>query len=317
MNYLPDDIDFAAYLEITDHQFKVKPASNWIDEAKADLTAKQEKKVLLPWSKTKDVFNFRPGEVTLWAGQNGHGKSLVTSQVALSLIGQDQKICIASFEMKPVTTLKRMVRQFIGMNPYAHEFQDEQGHKQLLSLYDDFSDWIERWMWFYDQQGTADAQAVLGMTKYCAQELGINHVFIDSLMKCVKGEDDYNGQKEFVDQLTSIARDCNIHVHLIHHLKKPKSENDMPDKYDSKGSGAIVDQVDNILLVWRNKEKEDDVKMNGINSKHYKDHDAIVLCRKQRNGEHEPSIGLWFNHDAMQYVANSGDQPMEFYKGVV
>jgi twinkle protein len=316
MNYLPDDIDFAAYLDVTDASAKVKKASLWIDDAKADLFAKREKKILLPWLKTRDVFDFRPGEVTLWAGQNGHGKSLITSQIALSLIGQDQKICIASFEMKPVTTIKRMARQFIGMNPYAEEFQGEDGRKMLTDLYDQFGDWIDAWMWFYDQQGTADSQAVLGMTKYCAAELGINHVFIDSLMKCVKGEDDYNGQKMFVDQLTSIARDMNIHVHLVHHLKKPKDENEVPDKYDSKGSGSIVDQVDNVMLVWRNKAKEEDMKQHGVNSKLHKDPDARLLCRKQRNGEHEPTVGLWFSQDAMQYVEGQGFPPIEFYKGV-
>lgn len=316
INYIPDDIDFVSYLAETDHQAKVKPAKTWMEDAKADLTAKREKKILLPWLKTKDFFNFRPGEVTLWAGQNGHGKSLITSQVALSLLGQEQRICIASFEMKPVTTLKRMVRQFIGLNPYSPEFQGEDGHKQLLDLYDEFGDWIGEWMWFYDQQGTAHAEQVLGMAKYCANELKIKHIFIDSLMKCVQGEDDYNGQKVFVDNLTSIARDTNVHIHLVHHLKKPKDENEVPDKYDSKGSGSIVDQVDNILLVWRNKAKEDDVKAHGVNSKLNKDPDARLLCRKQRNGEHEPTISLYFNHDAMQYVEGQGFPPIEFYKGV-
>ena len=42
------------------------------------------------------------------------------------------------------------------------------------------------------------------------QELKIGHVVIDSLMKCVRG-DDYNGQKEFVDEPTALARDNQIH----------------------------------------------------------------------------------------------------------
>lgn len=316
-NLIPDDIDFEAYLHETDVGAMVKPAAGWIEDAKHDLlNDSQVTKIYLPWSKTQEYFDFRPGEVTLWSGQNGHGKSLMTSQIALSLIGQGQKICIASFEMKPVTTIKRMVRQFIGVNPYSEEFAGEKGRQILMGLYDEFGSWIEKWMWFYDQQGTASSDHVLGMTKYSAKELGINHVFIDSLMKCVRGEDDYNGQKLFVDQLTSIARDMNIHIHLIHHLKKPKDENEVPDKYDNKGSGSIVDQVDNVMLVWRNKAKEDDMKLHSINSKMYKDPDARLLCRKQRNGEHEPSISLWFNSDSMQYVQVQGDSSMEFYKGV-
>ena len=75
------------------------------------------------------------------------------------------------------------------------------------------------------------------MARYCAKELGIKHVFIDSLMKCVRGEDDFNGQKDFVDELCSLARDNQIHIHLVHHIRKLSSEAETPDKTDVKGSG--------------------------------------------------------------------------------
>jgi twinkle protein len=314
LNLVPDDIDFASYLELTDAKAKVKKASLWIKDLKDDLIDHKEvKQICLPWEKTKNLFNFRAGEVTLWSGQNGHGKSLMTSQIALSLIGQDQSVCIASFEMKPLTTLKRMGRQFIGMNPYAEEFQGDDGINTLKGLYDEFGGWIEKWLWFYDQQGSADTQTVLGMAKYCAEELKIKHIFIDSLMKCVKGEDDYNGQKNFIDTITAIARDTGCHIHLVHHLRKPKDENEVPDKHDNKGSGSITDQVDNVMLVWRNKRKEDDVKLKGAKSNHSTEPDARLLCRKQRNGEHEPTIALWYNTDSQQYLASDGDAPMRFY----
>ena len=314
INYVPDNIDFSAYLAMTEAQSKVRPAKEWIEEIKEDLIeAPAKKKVYLPWVKTHPLFDFRAGEVTLWSGQNGHGKSMLTSQIALALIGQDQKVCIASFEMKPATTLKRMVRQYIGMNPYHEAFEGDGGRKTLFDLYDEFCSWIEKWMWFYDQQGSADTETVLGMVKYCASELGIQHVFIDSLMKCVKGEDDYNGQKYFVDTITAIARDYGVHIHLVHHLRKPKDENEVPDKHDNKGSGSITDQVDNVMMVWRNKRKEDDMKIKGAHSNHQTEPDARLLCRKQRNGDHEPSIALWFNNDSNQYLGNETDSPMKFY----
>ena len=37
---------------------------------------------------------FREGEVTMWAGQNGNGKSLLTGQVALQLLAAGQKVGI-------------------------------------------------------------------------------------------------------------------------------------------------------------------------------------------------------------------------------
>ena len=308
--YLTDDFDFAMYLNDTDHQQKVRPASDFVQVAKDRLRARaKEKRTFLPWTKCNDSFEFRRGEVTVWAGQNGHGKTDLTTQQALSLIGQGERVCVASFEMKPVTTIGRMVRMFAMTNPFSPEFQGSEGLDILDTLYDDFAGWTDGRMWLYDQTGTAQPRTILGMVKYCAVELGITHVFIDSLMKCVKAEDDYNGQKDFVDQLCALAKDCDIHVHLVHHLKKPSKEGDMPDKHDTKGSGSITDQIDNLFMVWRNKPKEDDLKAKGSSSNKQTEPDCYLLCRKQRNyegsGNGEPTIGLWRNHDAGNFVGDA------------
>lgn len=315
--YLVDDIDFAAYLRDTDAKTKVKPASDFVEDAKDRLRSRAKaKRTYLPWTKCNNSFEFRRGEVSVWAGQNGHGKTDVTTQIALSLLGQDERVCVASFEMKPVTTIGRMVRMFAGTNPFCAEYQSEDGLTVLDDLYDQFGDWTKKRLWLYDQTGTAYPDTVLGMVKYCAQELGITHVFIDSLMKCVKAEDDYNGQKAFVDQLCALAKDCDIHVHLVHHLKKPPKESDMPDKHDTKGSGSITDQVDNLFMVWRNKPKEDAYKASGSHSNKQTEPDCYLLCRKQRNYEGsedgEPMVSLWRHRDAGQFVAEAGARAQFF-----
>ena len=318
MDFLTDDIDFAAYLKDTDAQTKVKPAADFVQDAKDRLRSRGAMKhIYLPWEKTKDSFEYRLGEVSVYAGQNGHGKTDVTTQVCMSLVGQGEKVCVASFEMKPVTTVQRMTRMYAGTNPFSPEYQSEGGIESIEYLYSEFGEWTTGKLWLYDQTGTAYPDTVLGMVKYCAKELGITHIFIDSLMKCVKAEDDYNGQKNFVDQLCAIAKDCNVHIHLVHHLKKPSKEGDMPDKHDTKGSGSITDQVDNLFMVWRNKPKEDDLKQKGMGSNKRTEPDCYILCRKQRNYEGsadgEPTIGLWRQWDAGQFVANDGDQPQAFY----
>jgi len=266
--FLSDDIDFAAYLKESDAKTKVKPAIDFVQDAKDRLKLNAKlKKTYLPWTKCNESFYFRRGEVTVWAGQNGHGKTDLTTQIALSLLGQGEKVCVASFEMKPVTTIGRMARMFSMTNPFSPEFQGNDGIEILNTLYDDFGQWTTDRLWLYDQTGTARPETVLGMVKYCAKELGITHIFIDSLMKCVKAEDDYNGQKSFVDELCAMAKDCDVHIHLVHHLKKPAKEGDKPDKHDTKGSGSITDQVDNLFMVWRNKPKEDDLRASGSMAK--------------------------------------------------
>ena len=309
----PDEIDFSYYLRETDAKANIKPASYWIGQLVESLhNPDKTKKVYLPWDCSHRSFRLRPGEVTLWAGQNGHGKTQVVSQVVLSLMGQGEPVCVASFEMKPITTLQRLARMYAGTDPFSQAYQSVDGIKALDHLYTEFAQWSDSRLWIYNQLGSVNADRVIGMARYCAKELGIKHVVIDSLMKCVMGEDDYNGQKQLVDELTALARDNAIHIHLVHHTRKPANELHLPDKYDAKGSGSITDQVDNVMMVWRNKGKEDDYKAKGHLSTKRTEPDASILCRKQRNGEDEPTVKLWFDRDSQQYKGAPND-PLQFF----
>lgn len=309
-----DDVDFALYERETDAAQKVKPASVWVQELIERIKSPiKQKRAVMPWRKTHTQVQFRPGEVTVWGGANGQGKSLVTGQVVLSLCAQGERACVASFEMKPMKTLERMARQWSAFNVTDPAFQgNDEAMLQFLDLYGQFSEWTDGKLWLYDQQGTVTARQVCAVARYCAVEKGITHFVVDSLMKCVASEDDYNGQKMFVDELTAIARDHSIHIHLVHHIKKPTDESHKPTKYDFKGTGAITDQVDNVIAVWRNKTKE----KNRAAGKMVADMepDALLICDKQRNGEWEGQIGLWFDQTSMQYVGNPGDEPLSLYR---
>ena len=86
----------------------------------------------------------------------------------------------------------------------------------------------------------------------------------------------------------------------------------MPNKYDYKGTGAIVDQVDNIISVWRNKDKEKNRSAGKMVSE--MEPDTKLICDKQRNGEWEGIIGLWYEANSQQFVASAGDEPMVLYR---
>jgi twinkle protein len=262
----------------------------------------------MPWTKTQDDFNFRLGEVTLYAGGNGGGKSLITGQIALHLIKQKRKCVIASFEMKPTSTIHRMLRQFAG------EFIDDpltnDREKYIKGLTQRFNQFAGEHLYIYDQQGSTTPNQTIAMARYCAVELGIEHIFIDSLMKVCNAEDNFNEQKYFVDELTALARDHNVHIHLIHHIRKLQSEEVQPGKYDIKGTGAITDQVDNVFLMWRNKQKENR-KRNG--EKYEEDlPDAYLMCEKQRNGEAQEMYGLYYHQSSQQFIETWGGPTMDF-----
>lgn len=309
-----DDIDFAQYEASTDAKQMVRSASLYVQELidRANSPVR-EVHARMPWMKTHGLIRFRKGEVTVWGGPNGSGKSLVTGQVGLSLCAQDEKVCIASFEMKPVKTMSRMGRQWTQYNlDDAQVMSDPSERRIVLDHYEQFRDWTDGKLWLYDRQGTVEWRRVCAVARYAARELGITQFFVDNLMKCVAGEDDYNGQKAFVDELCSVARDEDIHIHLVHHIKKPDNEERLPTKYDFKGTGAITDQPDNVIAVWRNKAKERlrEAKKAFVDT----DPDTKLVVDKQRNGDGwEGVIGLWYEPKSQQYLAGHNLKPMTFY----
>jgi twinkle protein len=287
MNLLvPDEIDFSHYMAETEAGEKVRPASEYLDQVMHALSPAYDTPAhpKLPFANA--WLYFAPGEVTLWGGFNNSGKSAIQGQVMADFAQQGQKICIASFEMKPEKTLARIARQVSGQ-AVPSKTQVETFLQQTKNS-----------LWLYDQQGTVKADRMIAVIKHCAEKLKCQHIAIDSLMKCVRGTDDYNGQKEFVDSLTACARDYNVHIHLVVHLKKGEGDERMPTRMDISGTAAISDLVDNVILVWRNKKKERDADMGKVVNAD--DPDTVLICDKQRNGEWEGRIKLWYDKASLR-----------------
>jgi len=305
----PKDIDIDKYIKATDITHQVHEPWRFLQGMieEFDTPAKTDHLSFLCWPSTTS-FQYRPGEVTLYAGTNGGGKSLVTGQISLGLIRQERKVCVASFEMKPVKTLSRMLRQFSGKN-----FEDPltpMRRPEFENIVDRFLEFSDERLWLYDQQGTTSAQRVIAMARYVAVELGVTHVIIDSLMKAVPAEDAYNEQKYFVDELCALARDHNIHIHLVHHIRKLSNDEHMPSKTDIKGTGAIADQVDNVFLVHRNKKKEHDIQAGKEVDPSAPD--LLLMCEKQRNGEFEGWFPMWYHKESQQFVDRLHGMPLVF-----
>jgi len=301
----PDNFDYRAWMAENEPRIKVLGAQTWEDDLLAAVRGGNEPVgARLPWAKTHDRIRFRGGEVTLWMGINGHGKSQILGQAALGFAAQGEPVCVASFEMRPVSTLRRMLRQ-VSMNDHP----GEAAVRRLMQ-------WAKGRFWLYDQLGTVKPEMLYAVIRYCADKLKIKHIVIDSLMKCVRGEDDYNGQKDFVDMLCTLARDHDVHIHLVHHVRKGENEEKIPGKFDAKGTGAVSDQVDQVITCWRNKRKERTVEKllrqgHEIDMETRDQADELLIVDKNRHGEWEGTISLWYHPQSLQYTGDKRCMPLD------
>lgn len=240
----------------------------------------------LPWPKTHDLIRFRPGEVSLWAGINKHGKSLLVGQVIL-WFPYVVKSLIASLEMPVAAQGERMVKQTLGDGDPTDEY---------IQMFAEATDNI----WIYDEMQTVQTHRIIALVNYAGQHLGIDHMVIDSLVKCGIAPDDWPRQKAFVDALCQLAKAHQMHIHLVHHMRKGDKEGKEPDKFDIKGAGEITDLVDNIFIVHRNKTKEKKIQTG----QHVEEMepDVKIMCVGQRHGDWEGVINLWRDKSSHQFM---------------
>lgn len=292
-NLIRDDIDFRAYEESTEFKAKVRPASVFADELDAEFTPKVgQRRIVMGSTKLRNAIEFRDGEVTVWAGYNGHRKSTFTGQVALDLIAQGERCLSISLEMPPRKTLARMAMQGCATKTPGPEQRRE------------FMAWTDDRLWLFDHVGRLTPRKCLAVCRYFADQLVGRHVFIDSFMKVCESEESFDEQKQLIGDLCDIGKETGLHLHVVAHCRKPTggTEDRPPTKYDIKGSGAISDQAHNIVLVWEDKAKRAELDRKEPRPEVLARPDSIVVIDKQRNGAIEGKFGLWIDHRSLRFV---------------
>lgn len=84
-----------------------------------------------------------------------------------------------------------------------------------------------------------------------------------------------------------------------------------------KGSEAISDLADNVFSVWRNKAKELEIQKLQLQktkpaSNLLDKPDCLLTCDKNRNGEWEGKIALWFDKPSYQYLNHQSQRPIQY-----
>lgn len=299
VNWVEDrNIDLQSWYDAPADAAYVFPASHYSDEVLSRLRGDEETGVQgtpLPWPSAHRKWAFRSHELTIWAGMNNSGKSAITGMLALDMAARGEKSCIASLEMKPAATLYRMTRQALGDNVPMRE---------RVTAFHHGTDGL---IWLFDRVGSVHWQRICGLGRYVAQQHGVKHLWVDSLMKLGIPPDDYAQQKQCVNELHALAHDTGLHVHLVHHVRKGNSADDVPDEAGVKGAGEIADLADNIVLVWRNRKKEREAEKDDPDRKILYQPDLQVRLAKQRNGDWDGKIGLYYHSQSMQAVENLHD----------
>lgn len=300
---------------------ELRVATSYIDEVYKEFHPVNQALVGFqpPWGRLGSQFAFRYGETTILAGVNGHGKSEGVGHIALSALAQGVRTCVASLEFRPRKWLARVARQALC------SFTPQRDRLDALNI------WYGDKLWVFDVVGRAKIEHMLDCFLYAYRRYGVKLFVVDNLSKCGIAEDDYNRQKEAMELFTAFSVEHDVHIIVVAHMRKGDGSHDYEKggKWGIKGSGALTDLVDNVIIWWRNKPKEDgllklSMPVNAADgeteegraaerAKLIEKVDAICEVEKQRNGTgEEPRQALWFHRESHQFLERRDSSPQRF-----
>ncbi len=239
-------------------------------------------------------FYFRPGEITLWTGTTGNGKSTFLNFLQMNLTFAGRHVFIASMEVKAETTLRRTIQSYWGAGGLD---KDTLQRTHYISWLDDMGERI----CFADKVGYMEADELFAMMEFAFRRYGCSHFVIDSLMRIQGLEEDAKATGDFMNRLANFAKVTGVHVHLVAHPRKigagRKAGSD-----DIKGSSLIANNSDNIAGVARNQEKWDLQKEGLTDPADLRAmHDTEITVEKQRESGWTGTFYLEFDPRRLTY----------------
>jgi len=203
------------------------------------------------WKIFDDLFGgLRLNELTVLTGETASGKTTLAANLGYRLLEKNHPVLIASFEMKPISIIKKMIQMGQG-RPFRdlpkNEIEATLQHISTLPLH------------FIDVYGEIGIKELKDSIYYAKRRHSIELVILDHLHFFLR----YSGDQErqAIDQalrdIKSWAMDLGIHIILIVHPTKLTYDNKVVHLNDLKGSSGLKQIPDNVLSIWRSRDGND------------------------------------------------------------
>lgn len=212
---------------------------------------------------------FQMGQLTIWTGKSGHGKSTFISQMLVEAIEQGYKVCSYSGELK-LETFKKWIDLQIAGDENIDLIEDREYGRFKKVIKPEVLTKIENWynekIYCYDNrqiQENIENNFVIHVIEEAIRNYGCKVFLIDNLMTCSfensKIQDFYKAQSDFVGRLSYLTKAYDIHIHLVAHPRKTTGNAITQD--DISGTSDTFKRADNVFCIERKEDNTNVVKI--------------------------------------------------------
>ena len=193
---------------------------------------------------------FKRGMVSVWTGKRGCGKSSLLNMLILNSAQKGYKSALWTGELTCDTAKTWLYLQAAGKQynerQYGTDYYSTPNH-----ISEKIDAWIDKYFWLFNNKYGENFSQIEEQIKKLKESENIDVVLLDNLMVLdlrSLEENKYDRQSVLLQKLTDLAKEMNIHIHLVAHPHKSLSYIQVDN---ISGSGDISNKADNVFVLSR------------------------------------------------------------------
>lgn len=193
---------------------------------------------------------FKRGMVSVWTGKRGCGKSSLLNMLILNSAQKGYKSALWTGELTCDTAKTWLYLQAAGK-----QYNERQYGTDYYSTPDHISakidGWIDKYFWLFNNKYGENFAQIEDQIRKLKESEDIDVVLLDNLMVLdlrSLDENKYDRQSVLLQKLTDLAKELNIHIHLVAHPHKSLAYIQVDN---ISGSGDISNKADNVFVLSR------------------------------------------------------------------
>lgn len=198
----------------------------------------------------KRGLGWRRGDVTIWSGFRGCGKSSLLSNLILNASEKQYKNAIYTGELLDV-----QFKQWLYLQAAGKQFNKKYGQSDYYYTPDNIAEkidkWIDKYVWLFNNKYGDNFMQISEQLRRLKETEDLDVAYFDNLMVLNYREldhDKYERQGILLQKLEDLAKELNIHVHIVAH---PNKSSGFIRVDNISGSGDISNKADNVMLMHR------------------------------------------------------------------
>ena len=252
------------------------------------------------------------GQLIVWTGYNGSGKSTILSNIILNGINDGHRAFCYSGEL-PKEDFKEWMDLQLSGRKYLSSY-DCPIKKQAIPIPDSkyymyLDDFYDEMVYLFDTEDYATDKDIISAMEYMAKREGVKVFMIDNMltMNVTEQGDANEKQAKLIMKLKGFARKFNAVIHLVAHPRKPAQGQKRVDKYSVSGTANITDLADRVIGFHRL--SKDEREKDEIYSMH---NNILIVFKDRKFGIFDEEVLFKFDYFSKRYYISEAERIKEF-----